>query len=204
MTGERSRYGLFVSALGAVLLSISVFLPWYGVSLTSSGVALVQQTGDRVAAQFGNAALQSQLPSFHGAVASLAGAQIGSLTGHDAIKGIAIVLLVLAGLGMLDAMLPLVRAVPQRGAQAGSVPQGAGGAVVLLGLVAAAFVAFKMVMPPSPAGEALALSLREGAWLALLGALMMALGGLWPRTIPAIGLGEGGDVFASLSGWTPS
>ncbi|MHB8531815.1 MAG: hypothetical protein ACYDC2_03750 [Solirubrobacteraceae bacterium] len=193
-----------VSALGAVLLAVSVFLPWYAVSLTGTGVALVQQAGDHLAAQFGNAALQAQLGTFHGAVQGLAGVPLGSVTGHDSLKGIAVVLLVLAGLGMLDAMLPLARAVPQRRAQAGAVPQGAGGAVVLLGLVAVACVAYRMVSPPVPNGNALALSLREGAWLSLLGGLMMGLGGLWPRSMPVLGLGESGEVFASRSGWTPS
>ncbi len=198
MAGDRSRYGLTVSALGAVLLAVAVFLPWYGVGLTNAGVALVQQTGDHFVAQFGNAALQAQLGGFHGAVQSLAGVQLGSVTGHDSVKGIAVVLLVLAGLGMLDAMLPLARA-------AGAVPQGAGGAVVLLGLLAAACVVFRMVSPPAPDGNVFALTLREGPWLALLGALMMALGGLWPRSIRTLGLSDGGsDVWASLSGWTPS
>ena len=45
MVGERSRYGLLVSALGAVLLAVSVFLPWYGVSFTANGIALAQQGG---------------------------------------------------------------------------------------------------------------------------------------------------------------
>ncbi|HEY0516011.1 MAG TPA: hypothetical protein VGD00_02720 [Solirubrobacteraceae bacterium] len=197
MAGDRSRYGLLVSALGAVLLAVSVFLPWYGISLTNAGVTLAQQAGDHLVAQYGNAALQAQIGGFHGALQSLAGVQLGSVSGHDATKAIAVVLLILAALGMLDAMLPLARA--------GGAPQGAGGAVVLLGLIAAAFVLFRMISPPSPAGDVLALSLREGTWMALFGSLMMALGGLWPRAIPALGLTDGGeDVFASLSGWTPS
>ena len=32
MDAARSRYGLLVSALGASLLAVAVFLPWYGVS----------------------------------------------------------------------------------------------------------------------------------------------------------------------------
>lgn len=188
VAGERSRYGLLVSALGAAMLVVSVFLPWYGVSLTSAGAALAQQTGGHVATQLGGAALQAQLPSVHGAAQALTGVQLGTVSGEDAVKGITVALLVLAGLGMLDAMLPLAR----------SVGQGAGGAVVLLGIVASALVVFRMVSPP-PAGEAFALSLREGAWLSLLGALMMMLGGMWPRAMPALGLGESGEAFATLS-----
>jgi hypothetical protein len=198
MAGNRSRYGLLVSALGAVILAVSVFLPWYGISLTSEGVALAQQVGDQFVSQFGNAALHASFSGLHGTLQALAGVQFGAVSAHDSIKGLAIVLLVLAGLGMLDSMLPLARA-------AGSVPQGAGGAVILLGIVASACVVFRMLVPPLPDGHVIAMSVREGAWLALLGSLMMALGGLWPRAVPTISLGEnrGTDVFATLSGWTP-
>jgi hypothetical protein len=187
-----------VSTLGAAILAVSVFLPWYGLSLTGEGVTLAQQVGDQFVSQFGNAALQANFHGLHGTLQSIVGVQFGAVSAHDAIKGLSILLLVLAGLGMLDAMLPLVRG-------SGSVPQGAGGAVVLLGLLASACVVFRMLVPPLPEGHLIAMSVREGAWLALLGALMMALGGLWPRAIPAIGRGESGgaDVFAALSGWTP-
>jgi hypothetical protein len=39
MAGDRPRYGSLVSALGAILLAVSVFLPWYGVSFTAHGIA---------------------------------------------------------------------------------------------------------------------------------------------------------------------
>ena len=55
MAGDRPRYGLLISALGAILLAVSVFLPWYGVSFTATGLAYAQQIGDQAAAQFGNA-----------------------------------------------------------------------------------------------------------------------------------------------------
>lgn len=118
MPGDRSRYGLFVSALGAVVLAVSVFLPWYGLS---------------------------------------------------------IVLLALAALAMLDALLALAR-------HGAPVPGGAGSSVVLLGAVAAVCAIYRMIELPAAAGL-LALSSREGAWLALLGALTMVLGGMWPRRV---------------------
>ena len=40
---------------------------------------------------------------------------------------------------------------------------------------------YRMAAPPVPAGGLVALSLREGSWLALLGSLMMVLGPIWPR-----------------------
>ena len=43
-----------------------------------------------------------------------------------------------------------------------------------------------MVDRPSPAGELISLSLREGAWLALLGCICMAVGAMWTRRAPAV------------------
>jgi hypothetical protein len=42
-------------------------------------------------------------------------------------------------------------------------------------------VIYRMAQPPVPAGGMVALSLREGSWLALLGSLMMVLGPIWPQ-----------------------
>jgi hypothetical protein len=198
MPGERSRYGLFVSVVGAILLAISVFLPWYDVSLTSAGTAALSSLGDQFAAQFGNAALQSYVSGLHGTIAQLAGQQLGAVSAHQVLKDLNVILLILAGLALLDSLLALARA-------GTAAPQGAGGAVVLLGVVASVCVAYRMAVPPTPAGNLIALSLREGAWLALLGSLMLIVGGLWPRVLSTVQAGEerGVDVWASLSGWTP-
>ncbi|MCW3068286.1 MAG: hypothetical protein JWL67_911 [Solirubrobacterales bacterium] len=199
MAGERSRYGLVVSALGAVLLGVSVFLPWYGVSFTASGIAAVQQIGDQVAAQFGNATLQSYVGGFHARLGALAGQQFLALSAHQALKDLNIVLLVLAALALLDALVPLAR-------HASRVPEGAGASLVLLGSVASACVLYRMLVPPMLAGGLVSLSLREGAWLALLGSLMMVGSGVWSR-FSSIGRGSPGQLNASawsgLSGWTP-
>jgi hypothetical protein len=197
MQANRSRYGLMVSSLGAILLIVSVFLPWYGISVTPAGASLIGQVGDQFAAQFGNAALQSYVGGLHGTFASLAGQRLGGVSAHQVLSHVSVVLLVLAALALLDAMLPLARA--------SAVPDGAGGAVVLLGLLAGAVVVYRMVSPPTPAGNIIALSLREGAWLALMGSLMMAVGGFWPSSLPGITSAEarGTDIWASLSGWTP-
>ncbi len=148
MACDRSRYGLLVSALGAIVLIVSVFLPWYEVAFT----------------------LQ------HAGVGAVAGHQVATMTGHRALRDVNIVLLVLAVLAILDALAPL--------APTGRpLPGGAGGSVVLLGAVAAALVLFRMLAPPSSVVGAVEPSLREGAWLALLGSLMISLGGIWPRSI---------------------
>jgi hypothetical protein len=198
MVGDRSRYGLLVSALGAIVLAVSVFLPWYGVSLTVGGVALAQHVGDQVVSQYGNAALQSYMSGVHADIGALAGQQFGSVSAHQVLSDLGVVLLVLAGLAILDALLPLART-------GSPIPGGAGGSVVLLGTLAGACVLYRMVHPPTPAGNLVALSLREGAWLALLGSVAMVLGGIWPRAtyVSAPGEARMQSAFSSLSGSAP-
>jgi hypothetical protein len=171
MADVRSRYGLTVSALGAIVLVVSVFLPWYRAGL-----------------------------AVHGGVGAAAATQFTVLSGHDALRELSVVLLVVAALAMLDSLLPLART-------GAPLPGGAGGAVVLLGIVAALLVLYRMVDPPmSSAGELLSPSVRVGAWLALLGSVMMALGGIWPRCVySAAGGGadaRAGDAWSGLPGWT--
>lgn len=199
MVGDRSRYGLLVSALGAMILIVAVFLPWYEISFTSSGIAYVSQLGDQFASQYGNAQLQSYLGSFHGGLAALSGQGLGAVSAHQVLHDMNVILIALGVLALLDALFPLAR-----GAAAGPA-EGAGGAAVLLGGVAAACVLFRMVSPPNPASEIISLSLREGAWLALLGSMMMILGGLWPRAMAMPGAADRGapDLWSGLSGWTP-
>ncbi len=197
MAGDRSRYGLLLSALGAVLLAISVFLPWYGVSLTSTGVAFAQNEGAQAIARYGNSELQAYIAPLHSSIGALAGVQLAALSAHQSLKDISVVLLILAGLALLDSLFPLVRAP--------SLPSGAGASLVLVGLVAAVCVVVRMVVRPDPAGEFLALSLREGAWLALAGSLMVLAGGLWPRArvAPPASDPRVESAWAGLSGWSP-
>jgi hypothetical protein len=201
MAGDRPRYGLLISALGAIVLAVSVFLPWYGISFTTSGLAFAQQAGDQAAAQYGNATLQSYLGEFHANLSSLAGHQFAALSAHQALKDLNVVLLLLAGIAIVIALLALAGA----GFSSASAPDGHRGPLVLLGIVAGACVLFRMVDPPAPAGGFLALSLREGAWLALLGSAAMVVGALWPERG---GASERSDaklesVWSELSGWTP-
>ena len=166
MVGERSRYGLSVSALGAIVLAVSLFLPWYGTS------PVQQAAGGPLASQ-----------------------HLAALSGEHALRDLSIVLLALAGLAMLDALLPLVRT-------RAPLPGGAGGSVVLLGIVASACVLYRMVDPPASVGALPSPSLREGAWLALLGSLAMALGGMWPRYRDIQGAAVG-DVQGAAVGDAP-
>jgi hypothetical protein len=200
MGDSRAGYRLVVAALGAVLLAVAVFLPWYGISFTAHGISFVQQAGDQAAAQYGNATLQSYLGTFHAGIAGLAGHDFAAISGHEALKQINVVLLIVAGLGVVIALLGL--AGPQSGAEANRGP------LALLGALAAALTLFRILVPPSPGGGAeglFELSLREGAWLALLGALAMIGGALWParRAAGEPSQAEIESVWSGLSGWTP-
>jgi hypothetical protein len=199
MVGDRSRQALVLSALGAILLAVSVFLPWYGVSFTAAGVAFVQHVGDQVASQYGNATLQSYMSGLHSDLGGIAGQQLTAVSAHQALKDMNVFLLLLAGLALLDALVPLARS-------ASPLPVGAGASVVLLGGLATACVVYRMAVPPTPTGNLVALSLREGAWLALLGSLTMVFAGLWPLIARAGGSGGESQVesaWSQLSGWTP-
>lgn len=98
------------------------------------------------------------------------------LLAHRDLRYTSILLLALAGLAMLDALLPLAR----RGAP---VPGGAGGSVALLGAVALVCVLYHIAEPPAAGGPTLALTLSVGPWLALAGAVTMILGGTWPPLV---------------------
>lgn len=195
LAAERSRYGLLASALGAVLLAVSVFLPWYGLSFTANGIALVQQLGDQAAAQYGNASLQGLIAAAHPSLAALSGQQFAALSAHQALSNLNVALLVLAGLALLDALVPLVRAP--------TLPTGAGGSLVLVGAIASVCVLYRMIDPPAPAGNFISLSLREGAWLALIGSLMMIAGGLWPGAGSTLPNARVEATWRGFSGWTP-
>jgi hypothetical protein len=197
MAAERPRYGPVVSTLGAIVLAVSVFLPWYGVSFTASGIALVQQVGDQVASQFGNASLRGYMNAAHANLSSLAGHQFTALSAHQALKDLNVVLLIVSGLAIAIALRAL--AAPASGFDGHRSP------LALLGVAAAACVFYRMAVPPAPAGGVLALSLREGAWLSLLGSAAITGGALWPRRIEAPRASQGNveRAWSGLSGWTP-
>jgi hypothetical protein len=198
MGDSHASYRLVVVALGAVLLAVAVFLPWYGVSFTEHGIAFVRQVGDEASAQYGNAALKSYLGSFHAGLAGLAGREFVAVSAHEALKQINIVLLIVAGIGVVVALLGL--AGPQPSAEASRGP------LALLGMLAAALVLFRIFVPPSGDSEGLlALSVREGAWLALLGSAAIVGGALWPsrRAGKEPSQAELESIWSGLSGWTP-
>jgi hypothetical protein len=183
------------------VLAVSVFLPWYGVSFTAAGIAFAQQAGDQAAAQFGNATLQSYMGEYHATLSTLAGHQLTALSAHQALKDLNVVLLLLAGAAIVIALLALAGA----GFSSASAPDGHRAPLILLGIVAVLCVLFRIVDPPAPAGGFLALSLREGAWLALLGSAAIVVGSLWPERVGASDPSDAKleSAWSGLSGWTP-
>jgi hypothetical protein len=198
MAGERSRYGLLISAAGAILLAVAVFLPWYGVSFTANGIAMAQRIGSAVVSQFGNANLQSQLGTLNASIGSLADHQVAALSAHQVLKVLNIVLLIAAGLACVIALIGLAGP-DSASSQANRSP------LALIGVFAALCVVYRMIDRPAPEGDLIALSLREGAWVALLGSLAITVGALLgrrssPAAAPAT---DAQSVWSDLSGWTP-
>lgn len=110
-----------------MLLAVSVFLPWYGFTLTASGVATAQQNVNSVAQQFGNSAFQGLATSLGNSFNSLVGKQIATVSAHQALKYISVALLVLAGIAIVVTMARLAgsRSRPPRLARAHRFRSGA-------------------------------------------------------------------------------
>jgi hypothetical protein len=200
MSDDPPGYGPLTATASAAVLAVSIFLPWYGVSLTANGTAYFQQVTDRVVTQWGNAALQSQLAAANAHVSGLAGHQLTTLSGHQALKYTSVVLLVIGGVAFLLALLRLV--------DSPRLPSAKGSSIVGLGVLATICVLFRMAEPPSAPGqfvEYFSLSLHYGAWLALVSSLGVLLGSVGPSMLSrrAGSTPESQSLWAGLSGWTP-
>ena len=197
MVDDRLRLGSLISAVGAALLAVAVFLPWYGVTLTAGGVASAQQALNNVAQQYGNATFQTQAKAIGLGFSAFTGHQLTTLSAHQALKYLNVILLILAAVAFLVALLRL--------AGVSESSQTGGGQVALAGLLATVCVLFRMVDRPAPLEPVFSLSLGWGIWLALAGSVAIVIGGLLPP------LRRGQNPSASslaaawdgLSGWTP-
>jgi hypothetical protein len=195
MAADRPRYGPLIATVGAALLAVSVFLPWYSFRLTAQGALTAQQALNNVAAEFGNSTFQDQARTVGSGFGALAGQQVASVSGHDAFKHFYVVLLILAAIAFFVALTRLA------GSQS---TQARGGALALVGLVATAYVLFRMVDRPTPQENLFSVSLGIGIWLALAGSLAVLAGDVWPQSSgrpPATTELE--DSWKELSGWTP-
>lgn len=170
MVDDRAPLGLLISAVGAAVLAVSVFLPWYGVSITASGAASAQQELSTAAQQYGNASFQAGVSMVGAEFSSLAGRQLATVSAHDVLQDISKILLVLAGAALLASLLRL--------AGVSGLLEAGGGQIALAGGTAALFVLYRMLEPPGESTDLISLSLGWGIWVALLGAAAIVAGGL--------------------------
>jgi hypothetical protein len=185
MSSDRTSLGYLLAAIGSLMLGLAVFLPWYDIHFSPEFLNGIDQFANGFGA-FGGL--------IHAGVSALRAGPI-SVSAHDVLKQMNVELLIVAGGGLLISLAGLSRGTPLFGTGDG-VPLG------LLGALAAVSVAYRMIDPP---GTSFAnLSLREGAWIALLSALaLLAGGGLVAARSEARATGDAATVWSDLSGWTP-
>jgi hypothetical protein len=176
MVDERAPVGFLIATLGAVVLAVSVFQPWYGVGITASGAASVQQEIATVAQQYGNAALQTEASRLGAQFGSVTGRRLATVSGHDASKNVSRLLLALAAISLLASLLRL--------AGITGLVEAGGGQIALAGGTAAALVLFRMLSPPGAGADLVSFSLSWGIWLALLSAAAIVGGGLLAASPP--------------------
>jgi hypothetical protein len=169
MRDDAPQLGFLVSALGAAVLAVSVFLPWYGVSITASGAAAAQQQLTSVAQLYGNSTFQTGANAVGAEFSALAGRQLATVSAHEVLKDISLILLLLAGVSLLASLLRLAGF---SGLEAG------GGQIALAGGVAVLFVLYRMISPPGAQVDLVSLSLSWGIWLAFVSAAAIVVGGL--------------------------
>src|SRR5581483_2634797 len=172
MVDERASLGFLISALGAAVLAVSVFLPWYGVTITASGAASAQQELATVAQQYGNTSFQTGASRLGAEFSSLAGRQLATVSAHDVLKDLGPLLLILAAVALVASLLRL--------AGITGLLEAGGGQIALAGGTAAVLVLFRMLVHPGAQVAGLvSLSLSWGIWLALLGAAAIVFGGFY-------------------------
>src|SRR3954465_10023153 len=110
MTEGRSGVGPIVAVTASALLALSIFFSWYGVRITPSGAAYAQQALKVAAAQYGNASLQTEADAIGSSFSSVAGRQVATLSAHQVLKNISVILLLLAALSFLGALVWLTGA----------------------------------------------------------------------------------------------
>jgi hypothetical protein len=197
MVENRLRTGPLAATVGAALLALSVFQPWYTLRLTSAGASSARQTLNNVALQFGNAAFQDQVHNLGNGFSALTGHQLATLSAEQSLHQIHIILLILAAGAFVAALLLLV--------DASQASRASGDRIALLGLAATLCVLFRMVARPLAQEEMLSLSLAWGAWLAFASSLAIVAGGLISRDEDNASHSEAtlAKTWDSLSGWTP-
>jgi hypothetical protein len=149
---SRLRAGEWTAALGGAALLVTLFLPWFGVEFP-------QQTVQR---QFGGGGVLNVLNTY---------AVDGWGSGWDALGWLTIVI-ALAAVGCA-AWLATVNAID------GPVAQAVAASVLTASVGTLAFVAIALRVLLFQPGPNDIVVLRYGAWLGLLAALVLAVGGWW-------------------------
>jgi hypothetical protein len=174
---QESPRGLVVSALGAATLGASVFCPWYHLTLTSAGVAAAQQGLDQAVQQLNAPSLKGLADTLNAGFSDLAGHTVGTVSAHQVLKVISVILLILASIGLVAALLRLADATRSIAASH----------IASVGVTAGVFVVYRMMVRPQ-AGGYFSVSLDWGPWLALASCVAIVAGALWP-------------VWAGLGSW---
>lgn len=150
------------------MLAVSVFLPWYSITITAGGAAYAQQALNTAAEQYGNATLQAEASTVGASFTTIAGHQVASASAHQLLKTLSVVLLILAALAFLGALLWL--------AEIAAPVEVGGGQLAAIGVVALLCVLFRMVDPPGSGQGLLSLSPSWGIWLALASSVAIVAG----------------------------
>jgi len=169
MADDRSRTGFLVAALGAAVLAVSVFLPWYGVDITASGAAAVEQRIATLAQEYGNSNLQTQLQQWEWNHGSLVGYQIGTLSAHRYLQYTSMILFVIAGIALVGALFRL--------ADMQGLLFATGNQLAVVGGLAALLIVSRMILRPAGSQTFVSLSLKSGIWVSLLSAAAIVVGG---------------------------
>jgi hypothetical protein len=183
MADNRAQRGLLISALGAAGLAISIFLPWYSLSITATGAAAAQKQFATVAQQYGNGSLQAMADQVGAQFSSVAGHPIATLSAHQALKHLSLLILLLAGVSLLGSLLRLA-----------DVSEVSGDQIAFVGFAAHLCVLYRMVSPPGTDTEFISLSLSWGTWLAFVASAAIAVGGIWTPSAGSTGLSPAQDV----------
>lgn len=170
MDDDNAPVGLLIAALSAVVLALSVFAPWYGVTITASGAAAAKAELATVAQQYGNVTFQMRANGVGAQFSSLAGHQVATVSAHQSMGKVSLILLVLAGIALLASLLRLA---DMRGLLFAT-----GSQIALVGAVAFAVVFFRVLVHPGAGVGLVAFSPSWGIWLALLSAAAVSAGGL--------------------------
>jgi hypothetical protein len=173
MASRGSRIGHVVAVAAAALLAVTVFLPWYSITITASGAAYAQSALNLVAQQYGNATLQAEATDVGAQFPAVAGHRLATVSAHQSLHTVSVLLLALAALAFFGALMWL--------AEMSEPVKVDGGQVAAVGVVAALLVLFRIIDRPATPGQLVSLSTSWGIWLALLSSLAIIAGGLIGR-----------------------